>query len=80
MAVENSTEVARTLISLSATAEEANKTVEEYLGGSPTSKEKLAFLKGLFGTDYIQILGHCDDPDDLIYDLWLNAVINEKYS
>lgn len=81
MAVANSTEVAKTLIKLSATVEEADKTVEEYLGGgSPTHKEKLAFFKGLFGIDYVQIFGHDDDPDDLVYNLWLNAIIKEKYS
>lgn len=80
MAVANSSEVAKTLIEISATIEEANETVEEYLGGSASPKEKLVFLKNLFGADYVEILGHHDDPDDLVYDLWLNAIIKEKYS
>jgi hypothetical protein len=72
--------VAKSLIALSATIEEANEAVEDYLGNSPSPSEKLACLKDLFGSDHIKILGHHDDPDDLVYTLWLNAIINEKYS
>ena len=72
--------VAKSLIELSATIEEADKAVEDYLGNSPSPSEKLACLKDLFGSDYVQEIGHHDDPDDIAYTLWLNAIIKEKYS
>lgn len=73
-------EVAKSVIELSATFEEADKAVEDYLGNSPSSSKKLACLKDLFGSEHVQIIGHHDDPDELVYTLWLNAIINEKYS
>ena len=78
MAVGNSATVARALISLSSTIEKADETVEEYLGSSATPKEKLAFLKGLFGSDYLEALGHFDESDNRVYNSWLTEIIKKN--
>ena len=65
-------EVAKALIEMSHTTEEADETVEAYLGNSPTCAEKLAFLKGMFD---IRVAVHEGDSSEFIYNLMLEAII-----
>lgn len=45
-----------------------------------TPKEKIAFLKGMFYEDDIEIIDQKeDDSDELIYQLYLNAIVNKKF-
>lgn len=68
----------KVLIELSTTVEDADNVVIWHLEGSPTFKEKIAFLKGMF--DCAEIIdGHPDDSDELVYSLLLHSIISEKY-
>ncbi len=67
----------KALIELSNTIEDANNVIEWHLENSPTYKEKIAFLKGMF--DCAEIIdGHPDDSDELVYNLLLHSIISEK--
>ena len=59
------------LIEISPNFEEANKLIEEQMNFS-TTKEKIAFLKGMFDVGVI-IDQKPDDSDELIYILLLSA-------
>jgi len=80
MAVGNSSEVAKTLIEIATTFEDADETVKEYLGStSPSYSEKLKFLENLFGNE-CSVNRHVGDSDELIYNVMLNGVINKKWN
>jgi len=72
-----SREVAKTLIEISATEEEANNAVEDYLGDSSTYEKKLSFLRDMFPTCAVMV--HKGDSDESIYNLMLHAIIQSKY-
>ena len=69
-------EMIKALIELSPTVEEADDIINEYFGFE-TSKEKIAFLKGMFEVEVIDVKR--DDSDEMIYNFMLNAIINAKY-
>lgn len=69
-----SREKAKILIELSATVEEADETIEKYLGDNPSLNEKVAFLRGMFD---VEIVGH--SYDEMSYYAMLSAIINAKY-
>ena len=71
-----SREKAKALIELSATVEDADEIVKEYLGDDKTLKEKMAFLHGMFD---FKVVGHPEQADDMTYYSILNAIINAKY-
>ena len=80
MAVANSSEVAKNLIKTSYTFEEADETVEEYIGStSPSYSEKIKFLKNLFGDD-CSVTVHEGDSDECIYNGMLNEILNKKWN
>lgn len=80
MAVANSSEVAKNLIKTSSTFEEADETVEEYIGSaSPSYSEKLKFLKNLFGNE-CSVNRHVDDSDECTYNAMLNGILNKKWN
>lgn len=65
------------LIELSATVEEADKTIKEYYGFE-SIEEKTAFLKGMFD---VRVLGHeLDNSDEASYWTMLQTIINQKYN
>ena len=70
--VENQRLVTKVLIETSGTTEHANKIINEY-GGFMTTKEKIAFLKGMFGVEIID--QKPEDSDELVYELMLNAIL-----
>ena len=61
------------LIEISPNFEEANKLIEEQMNFS-TTKEKIAFLKGMFDVGVI-IDQKPDDSDELIYNLLLSSIL-----
>ena len=66
--------VAKVLIETSPTTEQANNIINEY-GGFETVKEKIAFLKGMFGVEIID--QQPNDSDELVYELMLNAILRD---
>ena len=71
MAVNNRI-VVKKLIQSCESTEEANKIIEKY-AGHMTVKEKIAFMKGMFGAEIID--QQPEDSDELVYEILLNAAI-----
>lgn len=67
---------AKALIGLSGSVEQADEAVKEYLGDDKSTKEKIAFLHGMFD---VEIVGHPEVADDMTYYSMLSAIINSKY-
>lgn len=69
-------EAIKALIELSTTVEEANEVIEE-TAGLKTLKEKVAFLEGMFDVEIID--RKRSDSLELVYNLYLNAIISKKW-
>ena len=71
--VKLSREDLKRLIEISPTVEEADKLIQEQMNFS-TTKEKIAFLKGMFDVGTV-IDQKPDDSDELIYSLLLSGIL-----
>lgn len=67
--------VTKLLIETAKTKEQADQIINEY-GGFMTIREKIAFLKGMFGVEVID--QKPGDSDELIYELMLLAIWAES--
>lgn len=66
----------KVLIETAKTIEQADQVIEKY-AGPMTLKEKIAFLKGMFGVEIID--QKAKDSDELIYENMLHAIWAENY-
>lgn len=67
----------KALIELSYTFEEADQIIAQYVGFQ-TTKEKIAYIKGMFD---VEIIDHPNDtPDEDAYRLLLTAVLESKWN
>ena len=71
----NKRENVKALIELSATFEEADKIIEEY-AGFKTSKEKTAYLQGMYDVEVIDRKE--EDDDEYIYTLILYSILRHN--
>jgi len=67
----------KALIELSNSFEEADEVIQKY-AGFKTTKEKIAFIKGMFD---VKIISHPKDIlDEDVYRLLLTAVVESKWN
>ena len=63
------------LIEVASSTEQVDKIIDKY-AGPMTLKEKIAFLKGMFGVEVID--QKAEDSDELIYEIMLHAIWAEN--
>ena len=74
IAMKANREIIKTLIELSTDVEEADKVINENYDFK-SIREKVAFLRGMFG---VEVIGHeKDEPDEMTYFAMLSTVINK---
>lgn len=72
--MRTSREITKLLIETSPTVEEADRVIYD-IYELETVKEKIAFLKGMYGVD---IIGHENqEPNETTYFAMLNSIIND---
>lgn len=62
---------AKVLIETATNLEQVDRIIDDY-AGTMTIKEKIAFLKGMFGVEIID--QKAEDSDELIYEIMLKAI------